>query len=160
MDDSSSGAGVAYFTSIDYSLLTGLLAISVAIGLYFGFTSRKDQSAEEYLQGCRTIRPLPIAFSLIARYAIPYFNFGEIYLFILISHEHSSIISPTTITATPAEIYTFGWLYFLLIPALLLVVLASSVLFLPVFYENGFVNIYAASTVFERQLPFPQIKLC
>lgn len=61
-------AAVAHFTLIDYSVFSALLAISFAIGLYFGIFSKGNQSTEEYLHGGRKMRPLPIAFSLIARY--------------------------------------------------------------------------------------------
>lgn len=68
MHKNSAGGAAAHFSSVDYSVFSALLAIFLVIGLYFGISNRKNQSAEEYLRGGRRMRPLPIAFSLVARY--------------------------------------------------------------------------------------------
>lgn len=65
---SLSVVGAAHFSSIDYTVFSALVAISLAIGLYFGISGRNGQSAEEYLHGGHSMRPIPVAFSLIARY--------------------------------------------------------------------------------------------
>lgn len=55
------------FTFLDYSVFGFMLAISMAIGLYFGFFSGDEQTTEEYLQGGHKMQPIPIAISLVAR---------------------------------------------------------------------------------------------
>lgn len=62
-----STASVSLFSFIDYSVFAALLIISLAIGLYFGFFSKDEQTTEEYLQGGHKMQPLPIAISLVAR---------------------------------------------------------------------------------------------
>lgn len=56
-----------YFTLVDYSLFGILLAVSAAIGLYFGCFGDQEQTTEEYLQGGHKMKTVPIAISLVAR---------------------------------------------------------------------------------------------
>lgn len=56
-----------HFSAFDYSVFGALLAVSLSIGLYFGFFSKQEQTTEEYLQGGHKMKPLPIAISLVAR---------------------------------------------------------------------------------------------
>lgn len=51
----------------DYTLFGGLLAVSVLIGVYFGFFSTKQDNTTEYLLGGKTMSFVPISMSLIAR---------------------------------------------------------------------------------------------
>lgn len=66
--ETAAAAGVSHFSLVDYSVFAALLIVSVAIGLYFGFFSKEEQTTEEYLQGGHKMQPLPIAISLVARY--------------------------------------------------------------------------------------------
>lgn len=56
------------FTIADYSVFGVLLTASLAIGLYFGFFSKEEQTTEEYLLGGHKMKTVPIAISLVARY--------------------------------------------------------------------------------------------
>lgn len=56
-----------YFTLVDYSLFGILLAVSAAIGLYFGCFGDHEQTTEEYLLGGHKMKTIPIAISLVAR---------------------------------------------------------------------------------------------
>lgn len=47
--------------------------------------------------------------------------------------------------AVPAEVYSFGWLYILLIPAMIFLTLAANYLFIPVFHQNSIDNCYTVS---------------
>lgn len=55
------------FTWIDYTLFSLMFGVSAAVGVYFGFF-KKQETAEEYILGGRTMKIFPIAMSLIARY--------------------------------------------------------------------------------------------
>lgn len=55
------------FSWLDYSIFVAMLAISVAIGIYFGCFGSKQASAGEYLMGGKKMHIFPIAMSLIAR---------------------------------------------------------------------------------------------
>lgn len=57
---------VPEFSWIDYTLFSSVLLISALVGVYFGFFGKKQDSREEYMHGGRSMKILPIAFSLIA----------------------------------------------------------------------------------------------
>jgi solute carrier family 5 (sodium-coupled monocarboxylate transporter), member 8/12 len=63
----SGDQNVNLFTSFDYSLFGLMLALSAAIGIYFGFfAKRKQNTTTEYLLGGKKMKFFPIAASLIA----------------------------------------------------------------------------------------------
>lgn len=68
MNFSGTETELAYFTGIDYGVLVIILSFSLAIGIYFGFFSKKLKTAEDYLVGGHKMKPFPIAISLVARY--------------------------------------------------------------------------------------------
>lgn len=90
-----SGNGTAFatddrhFSLVNYVVFGCMLALSMFIGVYFGFIAKKKQnSTVEYLLGGKTMSFFPIAASLI-----------------------SSHISGATLLAVPAEVYAFGSQY-------------------------------------------------
>ncbi|XP_058452646.1 sodium-coupled monocarboxylate transporter 1 isoform X2 [Malaya genurostris] len=128
------------FSAVDYGVFGAMLMFSAACGIYFGFFQRTvNQSPEssddecgsgsrsgsnrkrtaasfgsstmdEYLLGSRKLKTFPVAMSLVAGY-----------------------ISGVTILGTPAEIYNFGTQYWLIIVPILLMGVAVSTVYLPVF---------------------------
>lgn len=147
MNFSGTETELAYFTGIDYVVLVILLSLSLAIGIYFGFFSKKLKTAEDYLVGGHQMKPFPIAISLVARYiqrkerkknTRPKAIFMSKFCI-------SSQLSAITIVAVPAEVYSFGWHYILVVPVSALVVILVNYLFLPVFYHNNIDNCYVVS---------------
>lgn len=67
MNSSQSIEVEAYFAGIDYCVFIIILAMSLAIGIYFGFFSKELKTAEDYLIGGHKMRVIPIAISLMAR---------------------------------------------------------------------------------------------
>lgn len=61
------------FSWFDYTFFCGMLGLSIIIGIYFGFFNKQD-TTEEYLLGGKSMKILPVAMSLVARY-----NFQVIY---------------------------------------------------------------------------------
>lgn len=57
----------AYFATIDYCVFIVILMASLSIGIYFGFFSKKLETAEDYLIGGHKMKTFPIAVSLVAR---------------------------------------------------------------------------------------------
>ncbi|KAK8739500.1 hypothetical protein OTU49_003359, partial [Cherax quadricarinatus] len=53
------------FTVADYTVFTLLLVVSVGIGVYSAFKSRRVVTTQEYLLGGRTMPLLPVALSLL-----------------------------------------------------------------------------------------------
>ncbi|XP_055716531.1 sodium-coupled monocarboxylate transporter 2 [Phlebotomus papatasi] len=111
--------GSGQFQVLDYVVFISMLAISMAVGIYFGFFSGNNQSTEEYLLGGRRMKTLPIAISLIA-----------------------SQISGVTILALPAEMYGYGTQYAILVPFMIVTVSIINFIFVPVFYHNNISNCY------------------
>ena len=70
MNGSETIEGAAYFTALDYSVFIALLSCSMAIGIYFGFFSKRLQTAEDYLVGGHKMKVIPIAVSLMSRYIL------------------------------------------------------------------------------------------
>lgn len=55
------------FSTIDYVLFAGMMALSFLIGVYYGFIRKKKQdSAVEYLLGSKEMKVWPTAISLTA----------------------------------------------------------------------------------------------
>jgi sodium-coupled monocarboxylate transporter 8/12 len=55
------------FTWFDYTLFSLLLIVSALIGVYFGFFKTKQNTANEYLWGGKTMTTIPIAISVAVR---------------------------------------------------------------------------------------------
>lgn len=107
------------FGAADYTVFTVMLGISTAIGIYFGCFGQNSQSTEEYLLGGRKMKTIPIAISLIA-----------------------SQLSGISIMSIPAEMYSFGSQYFVLVPMMIIVVILLNYVIIPVFYSNNIANCY------------------
>ena len=58
------------FSWYDYILFSVMLLFSAIIGIYFGCFGTKQSTANEYLMGGKTMKVIPIAISLVARYYI------------------------------------------------------------------------------------------
>ncbi|XP_059619567.1 sodium-coupled monocarboxylate transporter 2 [Phlebotomus argentipes] len=110
--------GSGQFQVLDYVVFIAMLAISMAVGIYFGFFGN-NQSTEEYLLGGRRMKTLPIAISLIA-----------------------SQISGVTILALPAEMYGYGTQFAMMVPFMIVTVSIINFVFVPVFYHNNIANCY------------------
>lgn len=96
----------------DYTLFSGLLGVSVLIGVYFGCFEKKQDNTTEYLLGGKTMSFFPIAMSLIA------------------SH-----ISGVSLLGIPAEVYQYGSQYAACIFTSFISCALISVIYMPVFYQ-------------------------
>ncbi|XP_030573342.1 sodium-coupled monocarboxylate transporter 2-like [Drosophila novamexicana] len=115
----AASAAALTFGIADYLVFSLMLCASTAIGVYFGFFSKAKNTTEEYLRGGKKMQTLPIAVSLVA-----------------------SQLSGIAIMSVPAEIYTFGFNYFLVVIAMVVVVPILVYIIVPVFYENNVSNCY------------------
>ncbi|XP_055713749.1 sodium-coupled monocarboxylate transporter 1 isoform X2 [Phlebotomus papatasi] len=120
-----------HFHIVDYCVFAAMLILSAVSGTYFGYFRRKTPvqiippsqgsnkktgtdfgslSMSEYLLGSRKLKSFPVAMSLVASY-----------------------ISGVTILGTPSEIYNYGIQYWLMVVPILLMGIAVSFVYLPVF---------------------------
>ncbi|KAK5646527.1 hypothetical protein RI129_004991 [Pyrocoelia pectoralis] len=109
--------GEYYFDSVDYVVFSGMLLISAITGVYYGCKSRYGQSVEgsdlnEYLTGSKSMKPFPVAMSLVASY-----------------------VSGVTILGTPAEIYNFGTQYWFIAFSIWFSGAIVAFVYLPVFHK-------------------------
>ncbi|XP_015432992.1 PREDICTED: sodium-coupled monocarboxylate transporter 2-like [Dufourea novaeangliae] len=96
----------------DYSLFTGLLGVSVLIGIYFGCFSKKQDNTTEYLLGGKSMSCFPVSMSLIA------------------SH-----VSAVSLLAIPVEVYQYGTQYAACIFTSIISCGLIALIYMPVFYR-------------------------
>jgi Na+/proline symporter len=103
----------------DYLVFGAMLAISAAIGVYYACVGGKQKSTTEFLMAGRNMSTFPVAMSLIA-----------------------SFMSAITLLGTPAEIYQYGTMYWLVALSFFLVMPATNYLYLPIFYRLQVTSAY------------------
>lgn len=118
-DEESLGFPNNKFTPWDYVVFSVLLLISSVIGLYYGCTGAKQKTTSEFLMAGRSMGVFPVALSLLA-----------------------SFMSAITLLGTPAEIATFGTLYWMIWLSYCLVIPVSAYVFVPVFYELELTSVF------------------
>lgn len=107
------------FNSVDYTVFVFMLCISAAIGVYFGFFGKGEDTTEEYLHGGKQMKTLPIAISLVA-----------------------SQLSGISIMTIPAEMYSFGINWCFNVVSMVIIVPILIWVVVPVFYNNNISNCY------------------
>ncbi|KAK4876634.1 hypothetical protein RN001_009140 [Aquatica leii] len=107
------------FSWLDYIVFGSMLGISVIIGIYFALCGNRQNSADEYLKGGKTMKVLPIAVSLIA-----------------------SQIATSTLLAVPSDVYRFGANYLWLGVATLFMCFLGYHIFLPVFFKLQITSVF------------------
>ncbi|XP_034256929.1 sodium-coupled monocarboxylate transporter 1-like isoform X2 [Thrips palmi] len=108
------------FSWLDYTVFGAMLLASSVIGVYFAFfSSRKQDTTSEYLMGGKTMGVLPVSMSLIASY-----------------------ISGISLLGLPAEMYTYGTQYYIIVLAEALVSFTMATVYLPVFFKLQITSSY------------------
>nr|CAH0110367.1 unnamed protein product [Daphnia galeata] len=108
-----------FFSWADYLVFVAMLVISAIIGIYYACCGAKQNTTSEFLMAGRNMGTFPVAMSLIA-----------------------SFMSAITLLGTPAEIYQFGTMYWLIVVAFFLVVPATNYLYMPIFYQLQVTSAY------------------
>ncbi|XP_055850584.1 sodium-coupled monocarboxylate transporter 1-like [Episyrphus balteatus] len=107
------------FGAVDYAVFISMLIVSAGIGVYFGFFSGKNDTADEYLLGGRNLKAWPVAISLV-----------------------SSQLSAISIVTIPSEMYSFGITFAFTMVAMFLALPILMYVIVPVFYNNNISNCY------------------
>lgn len=109
-----------YFDYVDYIVFGAMLVISALVGVYFAFFAKvKQNTTAEYLMGSKTMGVFPISMSLIASY-----------------------ISGISILGIPAEMYTYGTQFWMIIVSHSFVSITMATAYLPVFYTLQITSSY------------------
>ncbi|XP_026465208.1 LOW QUALITY PROTEIN: sodium-coupled monocarboxylate transporter 1-like [Ctenocephalides felis] len=108
------------FDLLDYSVFGFMLVVSALVGVYFAFFAKEKQNnTQQYLMGGKTMGIFPISMSLIASY-----------------------ISGISLLGLPAEMYTYGTQYWMIVCPECFVSLTMALIYLPVFYKLQITSSY------------------
>ncbi|GAB0099110.1 hypothetical protein DMENIID0001_149420 [Sergentomyia squamirostris] len=103
---------IVKFSAIDYFFFATLFIVSIAIGLYYVFTSKKQKTVEEYLFGGKKLKALPVGLSLAA-----------------------TVVSGSTMIGQSMEIYAYGMHTWMVMVITIIAAVILQFTFVPVFYE-------------------------
>uniref|UniRef100_A0A8C6TWR0 Solute carrier family 5 member 8 n=1 Tax=Neogobius melanostomus TaxID=47308 RepID=A0A8C6TWR0_9GOBI len=103
----------------DYLIFALMLLVSAAVGVYYAWKDRDQRTSGDFLMGGKKLTALPVAMSLTA-----------------------SFMSAITVLSTPAEVYRFGAIIAFSGLSYVLAMIATSEIFLPVFYRLGITSTY------------------
>ncbi|KAB7501272.1 Sodium-coupled monocarboxylate transporter 1 [Armadillidium nasatum] len=110
---------ISRFTYIDYGVFALMLLLSAAIGIFYGCFGNKMNDTKEFLMAGKSMTTFPVAMSLIA-----------------------SFMSAITLLGTPSEVYSNGFVYWLIGFSYPLVMPAAAYLYLPVFWDLQVTSAY------------------
>ncbi|XP_045030203.1 sodium-coupled monocarboxylate transporter 1 isoform X2 [Daphnia magna] len=116
----------------DYLVFVAMLSVSAIIGIYYACAGGKQSTTSEFLMAGRSMSTFPVAMSLIA-----------------------SFMSAITLLGTPAEVYQFGTMYWLIGISYFIVMPATNYLYLPIFY-----NLQVTSAYEYLELRFHKVIRC
>ena len=111
---------MASLTAVDYVVLSLVLVVSAAIGLYHAW--KGVTKTEEFFVANRQMNLVPVSFSLLASWN-----------------------SAIAILGTPAEIYNFGTMYSYIIVADVIALFIAIWFFIPLFYPLKLASVYEVS---------------
>ncbi|XP_072937276.1 sodium-coupled monocarboxylate transporter 1-like [Epargyreus clarus] len=118
LDVSTVKLSYQHFSWIDYSVFVIMLSVCGAIGIYFGFV-QKQNSTQDYLMGGRTMKLIPVCFSLVA-----------------------SFISGISLLGIPTELYVYGTSYMFSLFGTFAMSLIITFTFLPVLHDLQLMSAY------------------
>ncbi|VDI28190.1 Hypothetical predicted protein [Mytilus galloprovincialis] len=102
------------FHVADYVVFGLTLLVSATIGLFYAIKDRNSNNEKEFLLAGRNLSVFPVTLSLL-----------------------SSFISAITLLGTPAEVYKYNTMYWLISIGFVMAATASAHIFIPVFYNLG-----------------------
>ncbi|XP_029318235.1 sodium-coupled monocarboxylate transporter 1 [Cottoperca gobio] len=110
---------VGSFVAADYLVFALMLLVSAAVGVYYAWADRGQQSSGDFLMGGRRLTALPVSLSLTA-----------------------SFMSAITVLSNPAEVYRYGANIGFYGLSYIVTMVVTSEVFLPVFYRLDITSTY------------------
>ncbi len=107
------------FTALDYTIFSVMLAVSAFTGLYHACVGEGQKSTAKFLMADRSMMSIPVAISVIASY-----------------------LSAITILGVPAEVFTYGIQYWMVIWSFFIAIPVTALIFIPVFHGLGLTSAY------------------
>ena len=117
----------AHFSVTDYVVFSSILLASMGIGIFFSRSGGSPQSNNEYLMAGRSMSSLPVAMSVLA-----------------------SFVSSIAILGTPAEVYTYGFQYWMQSLTNFISVPLTVWIFLPVYYNLRLTSSYEVGNIMNK----------
>ena len=108
-----------FFHTVDYVVFALTLLISAVIGLYYAIKDRQKNNEKEFLLAGRNLSVFPVTLSLL-----------------------SSFISAITMLGTPAEMYRYNTMFWLISVGFIISATLSCQIFIPVFYNLGITSVF------------------
>ncbi|XP_064489130.1 sodium-coupled monocarboxylate transporter 2-like [Ornithodoros turicata] len=109
---------VASFTAVDYVVLLGFLVLSTAIGVFFAWRDRRNQSNRQFLTANKQLGWVPVAMSMMA-----------------------SFLSSIAILGLPSEVFVHGSQLWLGSVSSSIAILLAAFIFLPMYYNMDITSI-------------------
>lgn len=109
----------AHFTVADFLVFSLTLLASMGIGIYYSRAGGAQQNNNEYLMAGRSMASIPVAISVLA-----------------------SFVSSIAILGNPAEVYTYGFQYWIQSFTNFISVPMMALVFLPVYYNLRLTSSY------------------
>eukprot|EP00064_Thunnus_orientalis_P009716 superscaffoldBa00001251_g9742 len=107
------------FVVADYVVFALMLVVSAAVGVYYAWSDRGQESSGDFLMGGRRLTALPVSLSLTA-----------------------SFMSAITVLSNPAEVYRYGASIGFYALSYVMTMVVTSEVFLPVFYRLAITSTY------------------
>lgn len=112
----------AHFTVTDFIVFSLTLLASMGIGIFYSRSGGAQQNNDEYLMAGRSMSSLPVAVSVLA-----------------------SFVSSIAILGNPAEVYAYGFQYWIQCFTNFISVPIMALVFLPVYYNLRLTSSYEVS---------------
>ena len=109
----------AHFTVVDFIVFSLTLLASMGIGIFYSRAGGAQQNNNEYLMAGRSMSSIPVAISVLA-----------------------SFVSSIAILGNPAEVYTYGFQYWIQSFTNFVSVPMMAIVFLPVYYNLRLTSSY------------------
>ena len=109
----------AHFTVADFIVFSLTLLASMGIGIFYSRAGGAQQNNNEYLMAGRSMSSIPVAISVLA-----------------------SFVSSIAILGNPAEVYTYGFQYWIQSFTNFISVPLMALVFLPVYYNLRLTSSY------------------
>lgn len=119
---------VSGFVALDYIVLIGFLLLSTAIGVYFAWSDRRQQTNKQFLTANKQLGWLPVSLSMMA-----------------------SFLSSIAILGLPSEVFVHGSTLWMGAISSSISVLLAAYVFLPMYYK---MDITSINEVRRSRAPF------
>ncbi len=100
------------FQWLDYTLFSGILLMSLGVGIWSAYTSRHQKTAQQFLMGNKDLKLVPITISIFMSFA-----------------------SAITVLGMTAEMYLYGLQFVLNLLGFILSTIYCALVFVPFFYD-------------------------